>query len=392
MIFIQYIFLFGSLKKPFGLFLFFWIEFIPFHLTYATSAMTTPGLNSCAKCRSCFSLMDLLAEVRRNPFLLAPMAGITDCAFRSFMREMGCGAVVTELVSATGLQFNSEKTRKLMAFAEDQHPVGVQIFGDDPSHLAEAAIQVEAAGADFVDLNFGCPVPKVVKKGAGAATLKDLVHMREILRAIKKSVSIPVTIKIRTGWDEKSKNAIDVAQLAFDEGITWVAIHGRTRAAGYSGLADWDYISEVKAKSPLPIIGNGDIRSAEQALERLNQSGCDGVMIGRGCLKNPWVFREAMDLYQERPSEFERDFTWLFGTLHQQLLKYADDRIVPLQIKKLAAWYSAGYPASAQFRKEIFQQKDQSSVFSMVTDYFSTIAHLPAPDTSGEAFLMGGHG
>ena len=245
--------------------------------------------------------MDLLQELHKNPFVLAPMAAITDCAFRSFMREMGCGAVITELVSANGLQYSSERTRKIMKFQADQHPVGIQLFGERLDALALAAKEVEQMGADFVDLNFGCPVPKVVNKGAGSALLKDLVQMQKVLRTVKDAITIPVTIKIRSGWNQEMRNADEVAQLAFDEGIAWMGIHGRTRSQGYNGQADWDYIAWVKSVSKIPILGNGDITTAELAVRRLKESRCDGVMIGRGCLKNPWIFQQAMALYQDQP-------------------------------------------------------------------------------------------
>src|ERR1700722_7301639 len=169
----------------------------------------------------------LLQHLRDNPFVLAPMAGITDRPFRSFMREMGCGIVVSELVSATGLKFSSQKTLRLMEFAPDQHPVGIQLFGENLEHLSEAARMVEQMGADFVDLNFGCPVPKVVNKGAGSACLRDLGKLRDVVRAAKSKISIPLTIKVRTGWDHHTRNTDQVVQVAFDEGVTWVAIHGR---------------------------------------------------------------------------------------------------------------------------------------------------------------------
>lgn len=337
--------------------------------------------------------MNLLDEIRKNPFILAPMAGITDCAFRSFMREMGCGPVMTELVSANGLKFNSERTRRLMAFAPIQHPVGIQIFGEDPVALGEAAREVEEAGADFVDLNFGCPVPKVVKKGAGAAVLKDLVALRQILRQVRSSCQIPVTIKIRTGWDENHRNAVDVAQVAYDEGITWVAIHGRTRSAGYSGQADWDYIAQVQLKSSIPIIGNGDLVCPQLAIDRLKESGCDGVMIGRGCLKNPWIFQEALALWRGgQASPAERDFTHLFSRLWLHLEAHHSERAICLQAKKLAAWFSAGYPGSARFRKTLFAWSSYQDVFNCIEDFFGSLQGVVQADTSHEAFLMGGHG
>ncbi len=328
----------------------------------------------------------LLNSVKENPFLLAPMAGITDAAFRSFMRELGCGVVVTELVSATGLKFSSEKTRKLMEFDESQHPVGIQIFGEDLDSLDYAARVVEQMGADFVDLNFGCPVPKVVKRGAGAALLRDLKALQQVLRVVKSAVSIPVTIKVRTGWDEASRNAEQVAQVAADEGITWMAIHGRTRAQGYSGQADWDYIGRVVQESPIPIIGNGDLTSATKAQQALSKSGCLGVMIGRGCLKNPWIFRQAMGKDQEK------DFKLLLERLFYHLERRYEDRLVFLQVKKFAAWYSAGYPDSAKFRRQLFELKDKDQLKAEVFEFFALMQRLPQTDTSHEPFLMGGHG
>lgn len=337
-------------------------------------------------------MIDLKAELKKNPFVLAPMAGITDKPFRSYMREMGCGAVITELVSANGLQFNSEKTIKIMQFDQIQHPVGIQLFGETPEVIAEGAKKAQEMGADFVDMNFGCPVPKVVKKGAGSAVLKDLKELSKILKAVKSAVEIPVTVKIRTGWDHNSKNSVEVAQVAYDEGIEWVAIHGRTRSQGYSGLADWDYIADVKAKSKLPILGNGDITSAPIAIQKLKESGCDGVMIGRGCLKNPWIFQESLALYQGSKSLVHRDYQHAINRLIHYLTQTSDDRLIALQTKKLAAWYSAGYPGSAKFRQEIFQFKEKEMVIDKVKEFFSGVEHLPQPDTSHESFLMGGHG
>lgn len=335
----------------------------------------------------------LLKNLHENPFLLAPMAGITDCAFRSFMREMGCGAVTTELVSANGLEYASEKTKRIMKFDEIQHPVGIQIFGERLDLLGKAAAEAEQMGADFVDLNFGCPVPKVVKKGAGSAILKDLDQLRRVLKAVKSSVNIPVTIKIRTGWDESSRNADEVVKVAWEEGITWVAIHGRTRAKGYNGKADWDYIRWVKQGAKLPIIGNGDIVSPEIAVDRLKQSGCDAVMIGRGCLKNPWIFQEANQLLQNKPiHNDDRQFLPALDRLKYHLEKDCEEKVLMLQIKKFSAWFSAGYPDSAKFRKSVFQIKEKNDLMNQVQQYFKSIESLIQKDTSHEPFLMGGHG
>jgi tRNA-dihydrouridine synthase B len=367
--------------------------------------------------------VNLLDSLKANPFLLAPMAGITDSCFRSFMRELGCGIVISELVSAHGIEYKSMKTAQLMSFEDVQRPVGIQLFGETPEVLGLAARVVEEAGADFVDLNFGCPVPKVVKKGAGSAILKDLPQVERVFKAVRGATNLPVTVKIRTGWDESTRNAAEVCNIAYNEGLTWVAIHGRTRAAGYSGLADWDFIAGVKSVSKIPIIGNGDINSAETAVRRLQETGVDGVMIGRGCLKNPWIFREAMELFEsgvrvsassdayvapERESlggsraitalggvpqlAFDKDFVGLFEKLHSAFTRATDQRITMLQIKKFASWYSSGYPGASNFRKAIFQAQSVDETMAMTTEFFAGLRLINPVDTSSEAFLMGGHG
>jgi tRNA-dihydrouridine synthase B len=362
---------------------------------------------------------DLLAHLRANPFVLAPMAGITDSCFRSFMRDLGCGIVISELVSAHGIEYKSERTLQLMGYEDVQRPVGIQLFGETPEVLAAAAQVVEDSGADFVDLNFGCPVPKVVKKGAGSAILKDLPQVARVFKAVKAATSLPVTVKIRTGWEESARNAAEVASIAYNEGLTWVAIHGRTRAAGYSGLADWDFIAGVKAVSKIPIIGNGDLNSPETAVRRLRESGCDAVMIGRGCLKNPWIFREAQDLLGLQravgastetgtspitdlsqlvaASEVgiplvERDFVALFHRLRDAFERAVDEKITLLQIKKFASWYSSGYPGASNFRKTIFQTKSLDEAMESTVAFFSELRLVAQADTSQESFLMGGHG
>ena len=335
-----------------------------------------------------------LEALKKNPFVLAPMAGITDHAFRSFMKKLDASVVVTELVSAAGIEYKSERTMALMSFDPSQRPIGIQLFGEDPEIIAKAAKVVEDLGADFVDLNFGCPVPKVVKKGAGSAMLKDLPAMKKVLRACVDAVKIPVTIKIRTGWDANSRNAVDVCQLAYDEGITWVAIHGRTRAAGYAGLADWDFITEVKSKVKIPVLGNGDITSAEKAVLHLKGSGCDGVLIGRGALKNPLIFADALSLWKGEPlrTDLKRNYSGIFKELDTAIRAHSSEHITNIQLKKFASWFSTGYPGAAAFRKTIFQIKNNDEVLSHALDFFGSIKNIEQEDTSHEQFLMGGHG
>lgn len=337
--------------------------------------------------------MNPVEALKQNPFVLAPMAGITDHAFRNFMRKLDASSVITELVSASGIEYKSERTMKLMSFDESQRPIGIQLFGEEPELLAKAAQVAEAQGCDFVDLNFGCPVPKVVKKGAGSAMLKDPVMLQKVLAAVKGAVKIPVTIKIRTGWDANTRNAVEVCNIAANEGISWVAIHGRTRAQGYSGFADWDFITDVKAKAQLPILGNGDILTPRQAILRLEQSGCDGVMIGRGCLKNPFIFMDALSLWKgEALKDVKRDYVSLFNSLREEVVAHCDEHITGIQLRKFAAWFSTGYPGAAQFRKNLFQSKSNDEVMSLANEFFAAIGCVDQEDTSEEEFLMGGHG
>lgn len=338
--------------------------------------------------------MNPVQALQQNPFVLAPMAGITDHAFRSFMKKLGTSVVITELVSANGIEYKSERTMNLMSFDETQRPVGIQLFGEDPEILARGAQVCESMGCDFVDLNFGCPVPKVVKKGAGSGMLRDLELLARVLHAVKSAVKIPVTIKIRTGWDANTRNAQEVCKIAYNEGISWVAIHGRTRAQAYSGLADWDFIAEVKAKAQLPILGNGDILTPIQAVRRMKETGCDGVMIGRGSLKNPHIFVDALSLWRgEEPSkELRRDYVSLFQDLHHAIVARCDEHITGIQLRKFAAWFSTGYPGASQFRKNLFQSKSTDEVLKIALEFFEGIGTIEQEDTSHEEFLMGGHG
>tara|TARA_B100001248_G_scaffold227436_1_gene185846 strand:- start:4864 stop:5874 length:1011 start_codon:yes stop_codon:yes gene_type:complete len=336
--------------------------------------------------------MSLLQQLKNNPFVCAPMAGITDIAFRAFIREMGSSFVITELVSASGIEYGGERTLKLMAFEDSQRPVGVQLFGESPEIVAKAARFCQEQGADFVDLNFGCPVSKVVKKGAGSAILKDLKAVEQMFRTVKSSLSIPLTVKIRTGWTYEQRNALELANIAYQEGLSWVAIHGRDRAQAYKGKADWEYIGEVKSKSKIPILGNGDILSGRQACERLEKYNLDGVMIGRGCLKNPWIFQDAMAIWQGGSPSENRDFMAVFAKLKGYLESFTDERLQQIQLKKFASWFSAGYPGSASFRKKLFQTKSVDHTLEEVQCFYQSLKGIQQADTSDDGFLMGGHG
>ena len=333
----------------------------------------------------------LLEQLKQNPFVLAPMAGVTDSAFRSLMKEFGANIVFTELISAHGIQHQNKATQELLKFSKTQSPIGVQIFGEDPKVMGRAASIVEEMGYEFVDINLGCPVKKIVKKGAGAAILKDTKLLSCILKQVKSSLTkIPLTIKIRTGWDETSRNANEVCHIAYNEGVTWVTIHGRTRSQAYSGEADWNYIQQIKSQSPIPIIGNGDIITATQAVNRLTQSQCDGVMIGRGCLKRPWIIQEALHIYQRKNMFFKTDPLNAINILHKYLTQNVEPHKVLIQMKKFTAWFSTGYINSTAFRKEIFQTKNIEQMMEHARLYFESAKNFDREEDKN--FMMAGHG
>jgi len=297
-----------------------------------------------------------------HPFILAPMSGITNSPFRRLMRSLGASMVISELVSANGLEYDSEKTQELLEFHEEERTVGLQIFGENTERLCKAARYVEKLGADFVDLNLGCPVPKVVKKGAGCSMCRDPIKLELVLRALVKTVKIPVTIKVRTGWDADSKNIHEIISAATDAGVAWVAIHGRTRAQRYSGVADWDLIGEAKVRSSIPIIGNGDLNTPEMAVQKYRTYGVDGVLIGRGALRNPFIFEQAAALWrnqeycQPEPSRYLQ----LIDRQRNLLEETFAPRKAMLYGKKFLSWYSSGYSGSSAFRGAIFSKKQRS--------------------------------
>jgi len=324
----------------------------------------------------------------RSPFWLAPMAGITDVCFRQLMDEMQAGVLISELVSSKGLFFNSEKTRKMMRIHKSPGTiVGIQLFGESAEDIVKAVSVVEETGADFVDINMGCPVKKVVKKGCGAALMRDPIHLEHFLSTIKKGIRLPLTVKMRTGWNENELTIHECVEAAYQSGCEWVAIHGRTRAQGYEGKADWDLIAEVKLRAKLPIIGNGDIRSAAQAKQRLQQTGVDAVMIGRGALRNPWIFKECAGIPAERTS-FE-----LLTKYLNSLRENYDLRSTLIMLRKFSSWLVFGYPGAAKFRRNIFECNTASEVMQQAENFFNQVAHLPSPVfEDSEAFMMGGHG
>jgi nifR3 family TIM-barrel protein len=329
-----------------------------------------------------------------HPFVLAPMAGITNSPFRRLMRRMHSSMVVSELVSANGIEYSGQRTLDLLRFHEEERTVGLQIFGEETDLLCKASQYVEKLGADFVDLNLGCPVPKVVKKGAGSAMCRDPISLGKTLEAMVKSVKIPVTIKIRTGWDADSRNALDVVKAATDAGVAWVAIHGRTRAQGYSGLADWDFIGNVKAKSSIPIIGNGDINTGEVAVQRVRDYGVDAVLIGRGALRNPFIFEQAYAVWKGEtftPPQAER-YIRLIDEQQKMLHETYQARTAMIHARKFLAWYSSGFPGCHEFRSKVFSIPEPEVLWDEARAFFERSTKARDMSFMAQPFLMGGHG
>ena len=291
-----------------------------------------------------------------NPIILAPMAGVSDLPFRLLCREMGAALVCMEMVSAKAIYYNNKNTDSLMEIHPDEVPASLQLFGSDPQILAEMAKRIEERPFSILDLNMGCPVPKVVNNGEGSALMKDPKLVEQILTALVRAIDKPVTVKIRKGFDDDHVNAVEIAKIAEACGVAAVAVHGRTRAQYYSGQADWDIIRQVKEAVSIPVIGNGDVTSPQKAEELVKQTGCDGIMIARGAQGNPWIFSEMITYEEtgvlpERPSLEEiRDMMLRHARLQ---LKYKGEFIGIREMRKHVAWYTKGLKGSAKLREEI---------------------------------------
>ncbi|PLX83654.1 MAG: tRNA dihydrouridine synthase DusB [Desulfuromonas sp.] len=307
-----------------------------------------------------------------NNVILAPMAGITDLPYRRLMKGFGAGLVFTEMVSANGLIRAGRRTRELLRSRPGERPLGIQLFGEDPEVLAEAAQQVNADG-ELLDLNLGCPVPKVVRNGAGSALLRDPVKAGKVVAAVRRATDLPLTVKIRSGWDHQSVNFLEVGRIAASEGADAVTLHPRTRSQGFSGQADWEHIRRLKETLAVPVIGSGDIFNAEDALAMLRQTGCDAVMVGRGAYGNPWLIRDILALQRglkpAPPSPPERLQAAL---LHLNLfLESFDSKKAVLDMRKHLAWYSRGLPGATAFRTLINRLQTVEEVRQAMEDFFS---------------------
>ncbi|HZK17745.1 MAG TPA: tRNA dihydrouridine synthase DusB [Clostridia bacterium] len=312
----------------------------------------------------------------KNPVVAAPMAGVTDKAFRILAREAGCGLVCTEMVSDQAILYSNPKTLEMLIIDDETGrqgtPLSVQIFGSDPGYMSQAAKIVESRGADIIDINMGCPTPKIVKNGEGAALMLNPGLAESIIRAVVEAVSVPVTVKMRAGWDENSVNAVDMAKLAEAAGASGVTVHGRTRSQLYSGRADWDIIRSVKKAVDISVVGNGDIFSARDAGRMLEKTGCDGLMIGRASLGNPWIFQQvvtflATGVTPPPPSRAERINA---AIRHLRLLvRFKGEHIAVLEMRKHAAWYIKGLRNAARVREDINKAKNSSTLENLLVQY-----------------------
>ena len=306
-----------------------------------------------------------------NPLILAPMAGVTDLPFRFLCREQGAGMVCMEMVSAKAVSFHNKNTEKLMQTSPGEHPVSLQLFGSEPDIISEIAREIEERPFDILDLNMGCPVPKIVGNGEGSALMREPKLVEAIVSKTVRATKKPVTVKIRKGFDEDHVNAVEIAKIAEASGAAAVAVHGRTREQYYAGQADWDIIRQVKEAVKIPVIGNGDVDSPQKAKELLTETGCNGIMIGRAARGNPWIFHQILTYLEtgeleEKPSmETVREMILRHARMQ---VEYKGDYTGIREMRKHVSWYTTGYPHSARLRARINSVESLGELEELIID------------------------
>jgi len=311
-----------------------------------------------------------------NRVFLAPMAGVTDMPFRVLCKEQGAGLVYTEMVSAKGMHYNSERTYRIAKINPEEKPCAIQIFGSDPGIMAEIAAELNNSEADIIDINMGCPTPKITKNGEGSALMKTPDLAGKIVKSVVNATSKPVTVKIRMGWDEENINAVEIGNIAEENGARAVTIHGRTRQQFYSGKADWSIIKKLKQALSIPVIGNGDIFSPEDAARMFNETGCDAVMIGRGARGNPWIFKRTLHFLNTgvllpEPSFEEKIKTTIRHM--EMLIDSTDERFGVLEMRKHIAWYLKGMRNSSYVKDRIFKLTNKDDITAVLNDYAESL-------------------
>jgi len=314
----------------------------------------------------------------KNNIVLAPMAGVCNSAFRKIIKEMGCGLICAEMVSDKAMVYDSKKTKDMLYMEEVERPISQQIFGSDKESFVEAAKKIcELMKPDIIDINMGCPVPKVaIKSQAGSALLKNPSKIKEIVETVVAAVDVPVTVKIRSGWDNNSINAVEVAKICEEAGASAIAVHGRTRSQGYSGVVDLDIIKKVKENVTIPVIGNGDITDIDSAKEMLDYTGCDAIMIGRGVLGNPWLIKEIVSYTNEgvilRKPTYQQKIEMCFKHL-DYLLKIKPEKVAVLEMRSHIAWYLKGLPGNVEIKNEVFKAKTSVELEKILNNYLKKL-------------------